>query len=231
MVKETPDSDSDNAILQVYSRPSKPFTVNLCTDGIMIRFEVDTGAAMTLISEETYRQNFPSKPLQKLSLRLRTYTNNPVQVLGQITVDVSYGIQNDTYTLYVVKGSGTSLLGRHWMRHIKLDWKSIAETVNNVTSPCYQPLLDKYADVFKDELGTLKLMKAQLQVQSQVAPKFCKPHPVPFALKEALEKELSRLEQLDILQKVNHSDWAAPIIVVPKGDGCLRVCGDQLILY
>ena len=229
MVEETPDSDSDNAILQVYSRPSKPFTVNLCTDGIVIRFEVDTGAAVTLISEETYRQNFPSKPLQRSSLRLRTYTNNPVQVLGQITVDVSYGIQNGTYTLYVVKGSGTSLLGRDWMRHIKLDWKSIAETVNNVTSPCYQPLLDKYADVFKDELGTLKLMKAQLQVQSQVAPKFCKPRPVPFALKEALEKELSRLEQLGILQKVNHSDWAAPIVVVPKGDGCLRVCGDYKV--
>ena len=138
-------------------------------------------------------------------------------MLGQITVDVSYGIQNGTYTLYVVKGPGTSLLGRDWMRHIKLDWKSIAETVNNVTFLCYQLLLDKYADVFKDELGTLKLMKAQLQVQSQVAPKFCKLRPVPFALKKALEKELSHLEQLGILQKVNHSDWAAPIVVVPKG--------------
>ena len=43
-------------------------------------------------------------------------------------------------------------LGRDWMKHIKLDWKSIAETVNNVTSLCYQPLFDKYVDVFKDEL-------------------------------------------------------------------------------
>ena len=85
-------------------------------------------------------------------------------------------------------------LGRDWMKHIKLDWKSIAETVNNVTSLCYQPLFDKYVDVFKDELGTLKLMKDQLQVQSQAIPKFCKPHPVPFTLREALEKELSRLE-------------------------------------
>ena len=62
MVEEAPNSDSESAILQVYSRPSKPFTVNFCTDGIMLTFEVDTGAAVTLISEETYRQNFPSKP-------------------------------------------------------------------------------------------------------------------------------------------------------------------------
>ena len=34
-----------------------------------------------------------------------------------------------------------------------------------------------------------------------------------------------RLEQLGILQKVNHSDWAAPGVVVSKGYGCLRVCG------
>ena len=78
-------------------------------------------------------------------------------MLGQITVDVSYGTQKDMYTLYVVKGIGTNLLGRDWMRHIKLDWKSIASTVNNVSSPCYQPLLDKYSEVFKDELGTLNL--------------------------------------------------------------------------
>ena len=65
MVEETPDSDSDNAILQVYSRPSKPFTVNFCTDGITLTFEVDTGAAVTLISEETYRQNFSNKPYRR----------------------------------------------------------------------------------------------------------------------------------------------------------------------
>ena len=105
MVEETPDSHSDIAILQVYSRPSKPFTVDFCTDRITLTLEVETGAAVTLISEETYRQNFSKKPLQKkASLRLRTYTNSPVQVLGQIRMDVSYGMQNVTYTLYVVKG-------------------------------------------------------------------------------------------------------------------------------
>ena len=143
-------------------------------------------------------------------------------MLGQVAVDVSYGSQNGSYTLYVVKGRGTSLLGRDWMKHIRLDWKSIASTIKSVTSPCYQPLLDKYADVFKDELGTLNLMKAHLQVQSQATPKR---RAVPFALKEALERELAHLQQLGVLKKVDHSEWAAPIVIVPKGDGCLRVWG------
>ena len=149
--------------------------------------------------------------------------------MGHVTVDVSYGIQNGRYTLYVIKGTGTSLLGRDWMRHIRLDWKSIDSAVYSVIFPCYQPLLDKYAEVFKDELGTLKHIKAHLQVESQAAPKFHKPHAVPFALKEALERELVCLQQLGVLEKVNHSEWAAPVVVIPKGDGCLRVCGDYKV--
>ena len=58
-------------------------------------------------------------------------------------------------------------------------------------------------------------MKAHLQVQSQATYKFHVPHAVPFALKEALERELACLQQLGILKKVDHSEWAASIIVVP----------------
>jgi len=48
-------------------------------------------------------------------------------------------------------------------------------------------------------------------------------------LKEALERELVCLENLGILQKVNHSHWAAPVVVVSKGNRCLRVCSDYKI--
>ena len=84
-------------------------------------------------------------------------------------------------------------------------------------SPSYQTLLDQYSEVFSDELGLLKSTQAHLKVHSK--PKFCNPHQVPFSLKEPLEKELARLECLGILQKVMHSEWAAPVVVVPKGDG------------
>ena len=66
-------------------------------------------------------------------------------------------------------------------------------------------------------------------MQPEAVSKFCKPRPVPLALKEALERELSRLEELDILQRDNHSEWAAHVVVVPKGDGTLRVYGDYKV--
>ena len=41
-----------------------------------------------------------------------------------------------------------------------------------------------------------------------------------------MEEELERLEKLGVLRKVERSDWASPIVCVPKKDGSLRICGD-----
>ena len=79
--------------------------------------------------------------------------------------------------------------------------------------------------IFSVKLGGYLLLK-HCRNKENSKPKFCKPRQVPFALKEPLERELTRLEGLGILQKIKHTEWAAPVVVVPKGDGCLRVCGD-----
>ena len=44
-----------------------------------------------------------------------------------------------------------------------------------------------------------------------------------------MEDELDRLVEKDILQKIDHSDWAAPIVPVPKSDGSIRICGDYKV--
>ena len=50
--------------------------------------------------------------------------------------------------------------------------------------------------------------------------------PTLYALKESIEKDLDRLQKLGVLGKVNYSDWATPIVPVPKPDGSVRLCGD-----
>ena len=48
---------------------------------------------------------------------------------------------------------------------------------------------------------------------------------VPFAMKEAVEAEIDRMEKDGILTSVPYSELASPI-VVPKPDGTNRICAD-----
>ena len=43
------------------------------------------------------------------------------------------------------------------------------------------------------------------------------------------QQDLDRLEKLGVLEKINHSDWAAPVVPVPKANGSIRICGDYKV--
>ena len=60
-------------------------------------------------------------------------------------------------------------------------------------------------------------------------PKFCKARPVPYALQEAVDAEYHRLESEGIVEKVEFSEWATPMVHVPKTDGITRSCGDYAV--
>ena len=72
----------------------------------------------------------------------------------------------------------------------------------------------------------MKPYKVSLQVQQGGKPQFFKPRPVPFAIRDAVEKELDRLELQGILQKVSNSYWGALIVAVLKKDGRFQICDD-----
>lgn len=52
---------------------------------------------------------------------------------------------------------------------------------------------------------------------------------MPYAQLEATEKEWDRLEASGIIKPVTNSDWATPIVVVPKADSSVHLCGDYRV--
>ena len=48
-------------------------------------------------------------------------------------------------------------------------------------------------------------------------------------MKDAIGIELQHLEKAGITEKVMSSEWAAPVVVVPKGEGNIRLCGDYKV--
>ena len=52
---------------------------------------------------------------------------------------------------------------------------------------------------------------------------------MPYSLKGAIKQDLERLENLGVIEKVQFSDWAAPVVPVQKSDGTVRLCGDYKV--
>ena len=75
-------------------------------------------------------------------------------------------------------------------------------------------LLDTFAEVFEDKLGTFKSAKATITLQEGSQPQFRKARQVQYSLRPQVEEELKRLQSEGILSKVEWSDWSTPIVLV-----------------
>ena len=219
--KDQSDEDSDGSvdIHMVGKSSTQPIRVEVKINGKPLSMEVDTGAAVSLISYRKLKQILPRIKINKTTVVLRTYTSEVIPVRGEVQVNVGYGEQKKKLTLYVTRQEGPCLMGREWLTSIRLDWKTIGLTVMDTCQIRLRSLLKRYdasTVIFQDDLGTMKTIKAELKLKENATPKFHRPRPVPFALKGAVEQELNRLEEKGILRKVSHSDWAAPILPVPK---------------
>ena len=78
---------------------------------------------------------------------------------------------------------------------------------------------NKYPNVFSEKLGTIKGVQAKINVIPNSKPKFMKARTVPFAMKTAVELKIERMENERISKSVPFSEWASPIVIVPKSDG------------
>lgn len=66
-----------------------------------------------------YEKSFSQVPLEGASVKLTTYTGQPIPVREQFMVKVTYEDQTADLPLLVVKGKSPSLCGRNWLEQIR----------------------------------------------------------------------------------------------------------------
>ena len=231
---EQTDSDSSSSsetefLKTVTSNISKPkreaIFLKPCINGTELAMELDTGAGVSVISQTDYEKHFQDLTLKDTDLKLKSYSGEQIHINSVINCDVSLDGQTKQLNLYVVQNGEKPLFGREWLHELKLD----TVTINALK---FQPLKrveqlkTKYSDIFLPELGKLKNVKAKLHLKENTKPKFVKARPVPYALKPKIDKELDKLVESGVLEKVPYSEWATPIVPVIKPNGNVRVCGD-----
>ena len=226
-VTATLSDDDEYSLHRISMKTTNPLVVTVTLDERECDMEVDTGASVSIMSEERFKQlRDKGVVLSQSQAKLFTYTGEQIPVIGVANVQVKHNSQVATLPLIVTGGAGPTLLGRNWLSTLRLNWSEIF-TVH--TSHSLQDLLETYSEVFTDELGTVRGTTATIRVDPSATPRFHKARPLPYTLKAKVEKELERLEKMGVIEPVRFSEWAAPIVPVMKSDGTVRLCGDYKV--
>ena len=202
-----------------------PYMVEMRVQGSPLEMEVDTGASVSLVPKHVYDQCLNSMPLEPVrGIVLKGYSGSNIPILGKVTPVVEHNGQKQVLSLLVVDcADRPCLLGRDWLARLRLDWPTIVGKVTQVDST--PDIKAEFHDLFGAELGDILGMEASVELEDGATPKFHRCRPVPFSLHDKVIAELDRQVAEGELTPVEHSSWASPLVVVPKGEG-VRLCAD-----
>ncbi|XP_063634987.1 uncharacterized protein K02A2.6-like [Cydia splendana] len=228
---------SDEVVTYNYSIAFKdfsaypPYVLSMKVNKRNIDMEIDTGICISCISYDCYIRTLGNFKLQPSDVSMRYYTGERVIPVGKLCLNVQYGQVNKELDLYVIKRGMTSLLGRQWIHELgvtlpilvpcnKLDRENIGQKFDeNVFS-------SRFKEVFEDGLGRFTGGKVGFALREGARPVFLRARPLPYALREPVERALDQLVRDGIITPVPTSDWATVVVPVMKKDGTIRLCGD-----
>ena len=209
------------------------------------RIMVDTGSGVTLISNKFYRKHFVQEALEEPDQQLSSYTSHPIHILGALKASVMYKNRVVICNLYVVNND-KSILGRDLITALQLsvtkvgntltcdtvsdncnDTESVHMSKSDIVLPSY---LSDFQDMFQEQIsGKLNIIKGfvhKVKVNDKVEPVQQKLHRLPFSIRDKVSQELKRLENLDVIEKIDSSEWVSPIVVSWKKNNTIRICVD-----
>jgi hypothetical protein len=218
------EDDECLSVLTVAANSDQVLRVEVVINGQVVKMLWDTGSVETLVGLKVFESLRTEEtrliPVKKV---LRSYTSDPIPILGEAEVNVKFNGEERNLKLLVVDGEGLTLFGWKWMYAFALLPKIC------MVLPSLESVLEQYADVFDGSLGKVKNLKVKLTLKPGAQPKLLRPRPMPFAIREIVENDLKRLEEQGTITKVSTSTWASPIVPVKKADGTIRICGDYKI--
>lgn len=137
-----------NQIIDVYQKCDnieedlEKYYVDVSIEGKKQTFEVDSGTGFTLLPESEYHQLEITAKLQPTTVRFRFYTQTVFEPLGIAQTSVQYKDHKLTETLFIVPSAGyPPLLGRTWIRHLKINLAELDKKGQTQVISQYFPLI------------------------------------------------------------------------------------------
>lgn len=209
-------------------RLEPPRYLTIEVNGKPVKFEMDTGAAVATINKDQWEAI--GKPiLEEPTRKLIAYQGTEVEVLGTVTVKAQFDGVTNLVELYVAK-RGVALCGRTLIRDLKIPMgPHYANELHGIRpKKTLDQILTDHAEVFNADSGSVT-KEVSLITKEEVTPKFFKARKVPYALKPKIEEYAAQKVREGIWKPIETSDWATPIVVVPKPGNQVRICGDYKV--
>ncbi len=233
LVDEHSSSDESDDIAYTFSVNSTGKTKSQPMFEIIIHdtpltIMADSGASVNVLDEKDYRALTKPPALQQTKVKIHPYkSSESLAVLGKFTTVLKFNSTCIKGKIYVVQGSGGSLLS--WKTSQDLGLLKAVHRVHEDSPSRVETLVKEYDELFHG-LGKLKGYQVKLHIDESVQP-VAQPHRrVPFHVRQQLEEQLKRDEDLGVLERIEGpTPWVSPIVVAPKpkSPGQVRVCVDM----
>ena len=204
-----------------------------------VKFTVDTGSSINVIDQETFNKLGKIK-LAKTNIKAYAFNStDPVKMTGKFTTTVESRRKITVATIYVTEANGGCLLSANTAEELGLISLHLntVQTPQQQTHPQYstikgkrvQRIVQNHVNVLNG-LGKMKNRKVELIVDKNVTPVAQQQGRIPFHLRTKVDKELNRLLEEDIIERVpdtEATEWISPVVIVPKKDDSIRLCVDM----
>ena len=184
-----------------------------------VRFKIDTGADVTVIPDKIYEALRPTPTLVKSSKTFFGPAHTSLPVRGCFVGKIKKGDKTTEQEIFIVNGAHNALLGRPAIETLPIVQKVDAVEATNLNA--------KFLGLFTG-LGKLRGPDYVIKLKPEAKPfALSTPRRVPVPLLTKVKEELSRMEQMQIISKVDEpTEWCAGMVIVPKANGKVRICVD-----
>ena len=106
----------------------------------------------------------------------------------------------------------------------EVDEVTIGQQLNEGQKATLMETLGKWAQVIQDKPGRTNICEHRIET-GDAKPVRQRPYRIPYAQREIMKGELNKMLEMGVIQP-SKSEWASPVLMIPKKDGTPRFCVD-----
>ena len=168
----------------------------------------------------------------EIVLPMKPYERESKKDLKDLTKD-----EINTMIAQTEEPEATKQLGKRMERILDAKYEAVdiddvvskATALNAMQKNILRDCLTEYQDIFDGTLGRWKTTPASAELKPGAKPVYTRHYKVPHINEEAFKKELMRLVELGVLERVpddEDSGYGSPAFIIPKADKTVRFVTD-----